>query len=102
MNALDALEGALRVLESNDWCRHVFHYYDAETDGHRYCALGALHKAAKYTGTIEPAKNVLYRLLRDREYDDTIVGWNDDAERTKEEVMELFREAIAFEKSRFA
>lgn len=91
----DALREAALVLKTRGWIQGR----DRNEDG--YCLVGALIQARVVHLDLFPearqevldahseAYNRLYLELADADYNDSITGWNDAPERTKDEVVEL-------------
>lgn len=71
--------------------------------GNAFCAVGALafNDYSASGDTVEKAKGILAKTLMVREgWALSVSSWNDTPERTKEEVLALFDEAIAAELAR--
>lgn len=91
----DALREAALVLKTQGWIQGL----DSNSNG--FCLIGAMIQALivhldlfpeAYQEVLDAhseAYNRLYLELEDTDYNDTISGWNDDPDRTKDEVVEL-------------
>jgi hypothetical protein len=108
------LQKALEYVEQG-WCQHAYQRSTPDPDGgirYRYCALGAIKVAVGMRNSFIPgsaedaetlarilaARQKLYDVLDEPHCSDTwieITEWNDRPERTKDEVIDLFRKAIA-------
>jgi hypothetical protein len=77
----DVLDGAADIIERDGWCQGAL-----ERDG-AVCAIGALTMAMRPTVARDRAFAALARRLGG----DSVARWNDAPERTKQEVLDLFR-----------
>ena len=72
-----------------------------------FCTSGAIHRALyknapveNYGETVDDVFDIVWDLLGDEYYPGGIALWNDNPDRTKEDVLELFDKAIAMAKER--
>lgn len=84
----DILRRAADIIEENGWIQGTL--VDDETGA--VCAIGAIQQACRQidTPTYWSARNALGQYV-----DDGVSIWNDDEDRTKEEVLAALREAAA-------
>ena len=66
-------------------------------DAVQWCLTGAVDSVCRKETL---AKGVAFRLLRGVTYEDYLAAWNDENERTKEDVLKAFDDAIALERRR--
>lgn len=95
---------AYRFLKNHGWCLGSY-ARDAEGNSVRpsmqacsFCAAGVLFvvygtDGFGVTDELFKAEKSLYRVLDRRKFEGAISGFNDTPGRTKEEVLELFKEA---------
>ena len=72
---------AYSSLRGTDW-------QTLQPEGCRFCALGALYAAGDEVEAVRAAQ-----LIRDA-IGQTIVNWNDDVDRTQEEILQVFDAVI--------
>jgi hypothetical protein len=87
------LERALVVLDEHGWCQHQL----IDADG-RVCLSTALSRARN--GEVHAPTGAFWRLTRAAglETPDDLVAWQDDRDRTVEDVVLAFKCAIAGER----
>lgn len=90
MNVSEVLDRAADVLEEDGWCQYSMH-----DELGRYCALGAI-KAVTPDPDAFAERGYATRALRDylsptRPFQ--ISKWNDNPDRTKEEVIDALQQA---------
>lgn len=103
MNVVEVLTEARRKIAEVGWCKGNFVARDEEGKICAYCAYGAISWSIPLelsqpvrVGVSEGAIGKLKEVLRaEHGFDDYIAEWNDAEGRTKEEVIDLFDEALA-------
>lgn len=92
----DTLDAAAERVD-NGWCQHLF--ATTERGVRCFCALGAIADACGLTGAQanfqEGVPGVAAALLRDTIGSQAVDDWNDDPERTQQDVSAKLREAAA-------
>ncbi|MBM4570307.1 hypothetical protein GS534_24420 [Rhodococcus hoagii] len=104
--AADAIRKGIELLEENGWIQGEMHTVGG------YCSLGAVrqgallaladddveHTAESFRGALEDLRMRADQVVRDvikEKYDySSIVFWNDNIRRTREEVLGVFHEAL--------
>ena len=86
MTVKQILKAAKALLVKRGWVQEEY------SNANGYCLLGAISKAAAGSNA-NPAFVVVRRVLRIKGLD-TIAGWNDRPDRTKEEVLKVLDRAI--------
>lgn len=81
----EVFENALKTLDRCGWCQYTFMNYKNEV-----CLVGAIHEGSVLSNLpIMSARMYLYTLLGE-----SISAWNDDPQRTEEDVRLLLKRAI--------
>lgn len=98
------LKDARALLVKNGWCQFVF-----EDKAGRFCALGAINKAMTgHSGDVTLPRLAPYKALAAAIGEKWSAGvyriapWNNDAARTKREVLAAFSRAIKAEEAKKA
>lgn len=102
----DAIRKGIELLEEHGWIQGTMHTSDG------YCSLGAVrqgallalgeddveHTVESFRGALEDLRMRVDKVVRDvikEKYDySSIVFWNDNIHRTREEVLGVFHEAL--------
>ena len=101
---LTVLEEAVRFFQSNEdsWTQgvlarnqygNVCHTFEEEAT--QLCAIGALSRFSKDSSTFDDAHKLLQAELPRR----SIAGWNDHSQTTREEVIDVFTDALLNQKA---
>lgn len=98
MTKLQTLKTARRLLADVGWCQFEIRHRDSE-EITAYCAIGALYAATnlEFNKDFRSAQRVLENLLPPNGIFriSSVVMFNDDPDRTKDEILDLFDRAIA-------
>lgn len=71
------------------WLKRFVDWKTLQTEGCRFCALGALYAACNGDNDAECAADMIRDMIGRG-----ITEWNDDVDRTKEEVLQVFDDVI--------
>jgi hypothetical protein len=91
MNNKQILTDAYKLLRDTGFCKGQEAFRDDDGRALAYCALGAIYQASyPHSYDFYPATRILRVVINDS----CVSAWNDAKERTRQEVLSAFLEAI--------